>query len=627
VKGLFTFRAGAALAAAGAILSCAATAQAQRPANLGNGAPVGQSGIQLFNFSGYLNNGAGEINPPAPTTTAGRLERVFQFLQSKGIKNVELYGYPGNPFPSNNNPTGDIPGMQALRALGDRYGIRFPGRHGALAEGRWDQEIAASKILGQDHIGEAGLGGVGGFGSYNAVLRSAEALNRLGKRSVEAGLGPAYFHNHEDEFFTRYSDNGVMKSAWEIVMERTDPRWVVAQLDIGWAVCGSLGSPVDFAFGQAEMTRLINKFQLRIISYHVKDLELDTLNDTDCQNSDQRELGLGDVNFGPMLAAAVNRSRYYFAERDPVGIGGPTNFNPFTNTANSALALKGNPAPSMKAFPQQFTSVAAGTAASANALPIVITNDGDAPMVVSNANNALQIQAENNDGGGATAADFAIVSQNCQGATLAPAVPDDPATEANEAIPAGTCTVNVGFKPTRTNYTSVARLQVNSNSDNAVERVLLSGRSTGDSLNTIGGNVDPTLGLQISPGASFGTFVPATARTYETAASALVTSTAGDATLTVTDQDTVAPGRLVNGTFALSQPLNIRALNGSQTTAQFAPLPATAGTPMTLIGYAAPTFGADTVTIGFRQAIVATEQLRTGSYTKTLTFTLSTTAP
>ena len=37
-----------------------------------------------------------------------------------------------------------------------------------------------------------------------------------------------------------------------------------------------------------------------------------------------------------MFAAAKNRVKYYFAERDPVGVGGPTNFNPFTNTANSA---------------------------------------------------------------------------------------------------------------------------------------------------------------------------------------------------------------------------------------------------------------------------------------------------
>ena len=35
----------------------------------------------------------------------------------------------------------------------------------------------------------------------------------------------------------------------------------------------------------------------------------------------------------------------------------------------------------------------------------------------------------------------------------------------------------------------------------------------------------------------------------------------------------------------------------------------------------------DTVTIGFKQHIGATEALRTGAYAKTLTFTLSTTTP
>ena len=35
----------------------------------------------------------------------------------------------------------------------------------------------------------------------------------------------------------------------------------------------------------------------------------------------------------------------------------------------------------------------------------------------------------------------------------------------------------------------------------------------------------------------------------------------------------------------------------------------------------------DAVTIGFKQPIGATDALRTGTYAKTLTFTLSTTAP
>ena len=58
-------------------------------------------------------------------------------------------------------------------------------------------------------------------------------------------------------------------------------------------------------------------------------------------------------------------------------------------------------------------------------------------------------------------------------------------------------------------------------------------------------------------------------------------------------------------------------------TAAFAPL----GTgPLTLLTYAAPVSN-DAVTIGFRQNVAANDALRTGSYSKTLTFTLSTTTP
>jgi len=46
----------------------------------------------------------------------------------------------------------------------------------------------------------------------------------------------------------------------------------------------------------------------------------------------------------------------------------------------------------------------------------------------------------------------------------------------------------------------------------------------------------------------------------------------------------------------------------------------------TLLTYAGPVAN-DTVTLGFRQTIAADEPLRTGTYSKTLTFTLSTTTP
>ena len=136
-----------------------------------------------------------------------------------------------------------------------------------------------------------------------------------------------------------------------------------------------------------------------------------------------------------------------------------------------------------------------------------------------------------------------------------------------------------------------------------------------------------SLNLSLGGAASFGAFTPAFARTYETAASATVASTAGDATLSVTDSSPTATGHLVNGAFSLPSVLNVRATNAANASSAWAPLSETAGTPANLLTYTGPTAGAEPLTLGFRQAIGATDVLRAGNYSKTLTFTLSTTTP
>jgi hypothetical protein len=137
---------------------------------------------------------------------------------------------------------------------------------------------------------------------------------------------------------------------------------------------------------------------------------------------------------------------------------------------------------------------------------------------------------------------------------------------------------------------------------------------------TVGGTVPATLSLTLGPAASFGSFVPGLARDYDASTSATVTSTAGDATLSVADPSATAPGHLVNGSFALAQPLKAAASHlGS-------PLGTLTAVPTTLLTYSAPVSN-DAVTLAFRQSIGASEPLRTGTYAKTLTFTLSTTTP
>ncbi len=117
---------------------------------------------------------------------------------------------------------------------------------------------------------------------------------------------------------------------------------------------------------------------------------------------------------------------------------------------------------------------------------------------------------------------------------------------------------------------------------------------------TVGGTVAATLSLSLGPAASFGAFAPGADKSYDASTTATVTSTAGDAALSFSD-----PGHLSNGAFSLPEPLRVSLSKASWT---------------------GPVSN-DVVSIGFKQHISAGDALRTGSYGKTLTFTLSTTTP
>ena len=142
---------------------------------------------------------------------------------------------------------------------------------------------------------------------------------------------------------------------------------------------------------------------------------------------------------------------------------------------------------------------------------------------------------------------------------------------------------------------------------------------------TAGGSVASTLALSLGTGASFGPFTPGVAKTYTASTTANVISTAGDALLSVSDPSPVATGRLVNGSFSLPQAVRAKAASAGGTGGAFAPVGGSSN-PTTLLTYAAPKSN-DAVTVSFEQAIGASDALRTGSYAKTLTFTLSTTNP
>ena len=114
------------------------------------------------------------------------------------------------------------------------------------------------------------------------------------------------------------------------------------------------------------------------------------------------------------------------------------------------------------------------------------------------------------------------------------------------------------------------------------------------------GTVPPTLGLTLGGPATFGAFAPGVAKTYDASTTADVVSSAGDATLAWS-----GPNHLVNNAFTMPQPFTVTLSKSSWT----APV------------------SHDPVSIGFHQPIAANDPLRTGNYSATVVFTLSTTEP
>jgi sugar phosphate isomerase/epimerase len=560
-----------------AVLGSAGLANAQRPASMGAGLPVGQTGMQMFNFSRYITGSAAEQKT--------KVEEIFAMLQSKGIRVVEPYS---------------LHGMTAtdFRALADKYNLHIVGRHGGVAENTFDSEIATAKTLGQQFIGSGGTAAPG-QGSYAQTLATAATLNRLGKRSVTGGAGKVYIHNHTGEFDAKYDVNGTIKTAWEILMDNTDSRYVAAEVDAGWAS----DAPVD-------VVDLLTRYPTRIEMMHVKDL---TNVAPPSRSGNPVQLGTGEINYGPIFAAAKGKYlKWFHYELDPPS----ATFDAFAAARNSFDAVRGDAAPALYASSPTFGAEPAAPTGSAAPVPVKVENLGDAPLNIT----AVTVgnTAGEPTGASGSAGDFTITSQTCTTGPLA---------AATGTTPASSCTVFVRFNPRRALTTSIATLQFTSNSDSATNRIPLVGTS-GASVAApieVGGDVASQLTLDITSPSSFGAFVPGTARDYSATLVSEVTTTTPDAALTVVDSSPNAPGHLVNGNVALQQTLKIRAANAANPTPAFTAMPET-GAVLPLLTYTGPTTK-DRVTIGFQQSIGATETLLRGRYGKTLTFSLSSTTP
>lgn len=269
-----------AVAASPAVAAPAPTTTAAAACGADDGLPDSKISIQLYTHVNELGSGT-----PSPET----IDRVLGEVANAGFTNIEPFSQPYS-----------MP-VEDYQAILDRHDLEVSSSHGSTDWDTWPETVAYAVALGQDYIGTGGM--AGGYGTYEEALATAEYVNRLGQYAHENGANKIALHNHQSEFTTRYPhpETGEMVSAWQVIEENTDPRYVTFQLDVGWAADAGIDVPA-----------WIEEYGDRIELLHIKD----AVNVNAEGDPRQVALGNGDIDLPAIIAASEPYVQYYTYEWD-----------------------------------------------------------------------------------------------------------------------------------------------------------------------------------------------------------------------------------------------------------------------------------------------------------------------
>jgi sugar phosphate isomerase/epimerase len=261
--------------------------------------PASKISIQLWTFAEYIGFGT-------DAATIQRTRNVLEFLSETGYRNVE-------PF--------TLSGLSAeeYRALLDEYGLKASARHVNVGTPtspvNFDQILEENRILGIKYFGS---GGTPNFATEAEWIAYAEYLDALGEQARMAGQ-TLMVHNHNWEFERVFGD----RTAFDILVEHTDRRNVVFQVDLYWATRGLGVEAGATSVGAADnlTADLLEQLGKRVQLFHVKDMA------TGAFPGRIEIVGEGGIDFPTLFDATKGPVRYYVVEHDP-RFGDPT-FDPF----------------------------------------------------------------------------------------------------------------------------------------------------------------------------------------------------------------------------------------------------------------------------------------------------------
>jgi len=294
--------AGAGLAATAALGAAAPAAFArprtarasQGPTATGSILPSDRIGIQLYSVRDSI-------------SSIG-FAKVFERLAAIGYKLVEFAGYTQGTTP-------EITPSQ-LKSLLGTYGLKAIGSHVSPSDdASMTQILNDATAIGIPNVGislelPSGL-------TTSAWADLAAQWNHYGQMAAARGVG-FYLHNHFQEWALCPDDP--TKRGIDVLLARTDPRYVFFELDIYWAYVGQWQSGQVLTFDPLHDYAI--PFRDRFKIFHVKDGAHDASGGYTDALDDICDVGEGNIDFSTFFSKlfAVSRNEktahMYLWERD-----------------------------------------------------------------------------------------------------------------------------------------------------------------------------------------------------------------------------------------------------------------------------------------------------------------------
>ncbi|MBU2668487.1 sugar phosphate isomerase/epimerase [Actinoplanes bogorensis] len=296
--------AGAGVLATGALATTGGAAMASPKHGGGSSTiPADRIGLQIFTVRELIG------------TDFKNLEIALEAVHDAGVRELEL---AGTYYEKTTTQLKALVQSYGLRIVSNHFGPRGAGLPNPWAthDGRMQIFEDAQKLGRFPYVGTGSAFGFdgGGFGPFTGENMKvlADQFNKCGEHAVKQGFGGFFFHNHDSEFKL---ENG--SPIFNILLERTDPRYVKFEVDLGWV---SVAGEDPYWW--------IKKHGKRFIAFHIKDIKWDPNGNRTAAAGTRAggkkfrfvDVGKGDVDWTRTLSALNDLRDYrFFLEHDDAG--------------------------------------------------------------------------------------------------------------------------------------------------------------------------------------------------------------------------------------------------------------------------------------------------------------------